>query len=73
MARRKRLRSDITKKGPARAPHRALMYASGLSPAEIERGLLPNDTALVGSMVADICYGNAARYFGFEGLPEPTS
>ena len=40
---------------------------------EIERGLLPNDTALVGSMVADICYGNAARYFGFQGLPEPTS
>ena len=33
MARRNRLRSDVTKRGPARAPHRALMYASGLSKA----------------------------------------
>jgi glucuronate isomerase len=35
---------------------------------EMTRGMLPNDTALVGDMVADICYHNAARYFDF-GLP----
>jgi len=33
---------------------------------EIERGLLPNDVKLVGGMVRDICYNNAANYFGFE-------
>jgi glucuronate isomerase len=32
---------------------------------EIERGLLPNDLALVGGMVSDICYGNAVSYFDF--------
>ena len=37
--------------------------------SDIERGLLPRDLALCGQMIADICYGNAARYFGFEGLP----
>ena len=36
---------------------------------EIERGLLPRDMDLVGGLVRDICYRNAARYFGFEGLP----
>ena len=40
--------------------------------AEMEAGLLPRDIDLVGGMVRDICYDNAARYFGFEGLPEPT-
>ena len=34
---------------------------------EMERGLLPNDEALVGRMVGDICFGNANRYFA---LPE---
>jgi glucuronate isomerase len=34
--------------------------------AEIEQGLLPNDLNLVGSLVADVCYANAARYFGFD-------
>jgi len=34
---------------------------------EIEKGLLPNDEALVGNMVRNICFGNADRYFG---LPE---
>jgi glucuronate isomerase len=34
---------------------------------DIERGLLPNDTDLVGGMVRDICYRNAKRYFGFYG------
>ena len=38
---------------------------------EMARGLLPDDLALCGKMVADISYGNAARYFGFEGLPTP--
>ncbi len=33
---------------------------------EIQQGLLPNDIELIGSMVRDICYNNAARYFGFE-------
>ncbi|MCL2329728.1 MAG: glucuronate isomerase, partial [Phycisphaerae bacterium] len=28
-------------------------------------GLIPNDEELVGNMVADICYHNAADYFGF--------
>ena len=34
--------------------------------AEMEQGLLPDDMELVGAMVGDICYGNAARYFGFD-------
>lgn len=33
---------------------------------EMQQGLLPNDLDLVGSMVADICYHNAAGYFGFD-------
>jgi len=37
--------------------------------SEIERGLLPKDFDLVGEMVRDICYRNAAAYFGFQGLP----
>jgi len=32
---------------------------------EMERGLLPNDAALVGGMVSDICYNNARSFFGF--------
>ena len=38
--------------------------------AEMKAGLLPHDYQLVGKMVADICYHNARRYFGFSGLPE---
>jgi glucuronate isomerase len=34
---------------------------------EIEQGLIPRDINLVGNMVADICYGNARRYFDFWG------
>jgi hypothetical protein len=30
----------------------------------MEKGLVPRDFTLVGSMVADICYGNAREYFG---------
>ncbi|MBD3392052.1 MAG: glucuronate isomerase [Chitinivibrionales bacterium] len=32
---------------------------------DVERGLAPNDLHLVGGIVKDICYANAARYFGF--------
>jgi glucuronate isomerase len=34
---------------------------------EIAQGLLPNDIDLIGRMVRDICYHNAAAYFGFPG------
>jgi glucuronate isomerase len=34
--------------------------------AEMEQGLLPDDVELIGAMVGDICYANAARYFGFD-------
>jgi glucuronate isomerase len=40
---------------------------------EIERGLLPNDEALVGRMVGDICFGNANRYFGLPTLTSSSS
>lgn len=33
---------------------------------DIEKGLIPNDIELVGQMVKDICYQNAAGYFGFD-------
>ncbi|NUQ61400.1 MAG: glucuronate isomerase [Pirellulales bacterium] len=39
---------------------------SNLLGTEIERGLLPRDLDLVGTMVQDICYYNAAGYFGFD-------
>jgi glucuronate isomerase len=32
---------------------------------DMEKGLIPNDKALVGKMVADICFDNANAYFGF--------
>jgi len=32
---------------------------------DMERGLVPDDTELVGGMVRDICHDNAERYFGF--------
>jgi glucuronate isomerase len=35
---------------------------------EMEQGLLPNDFALVGGMVRDVAYNNAARYFQFAGV-----
>ena len=35
---------------------------------DMARGLVPDDVAMVGRMVRDIAYNNAARYFGF-GLP----
>jgi len=33
---------------------------------EMEQGLLPRDMFLVSRLVRDVCYGNAARYFGFD-------
>ena len=33
---------------------------------EMQQGLLPDEPELIGAMVRDICYGNAARYFGFD-------
>jgi glucuronate isomerase len=32
--------------------------------SDIEAGLLPDDDALVGSMVKNICYANAKAYLG---------
>ena len=36
---------------------------------EMDQGLLPSDFDLVGHMVRDICYFNAANYFGFDLPP----
>ena len=33
---------------------------------EMARGLIPDDMELVGGMIRDICYNNAASYFGFD-------
>ena len=33
--------------------------------SEIESGTIPNDIELIGKMVEDICYNNAANYFDF--------
>lgn len=33
---------------------------------DVERGELPNDMALIGNMVKDICFDNAVRYFGID-------
>ena len=38
---------------------------------EVERGELPKDEKLIGSMVVNICYRNAKSYFGFEGGSKP--
>ena len=32
---------------------------------DIQRSLVPDETALVGNVVCDISYGNARRFFGF--------
>ena len=34
--------------------------------ADMAKGLIPNDMGFLGSMVRDICYNNAASYFGFD-------
>jgi glucuronate isomerase len=33
---------------------------------DVERGLLPNDKALLGTLIQDVCFRNARQYFGFE-------
>jgi glucuronate isomerase len=33
---------------------------------EVERGLLPDDRRLLGSLVRDVCFGNVREYFGFD-------
>ena len=35
---------------------------------DIDRGLVPRDMRLVGDMIRDICFRNAVRYFGFDGV-----
>ena len=35
---------------------------------DVERGLLPADYAHLGSVIQDICYDNAARYFAVPGV-----
>jgi glucuronate isomerase len=32
---------------------------------EIEKGLIPNDSKLMGGFIEDICYNNAKKYFEF--------
>jgi glucuronate isomerase len=39
--------------------------------ADMAAGLLPRDFDLVGDLVQDVCFRNAANYFGFD-LPEHT-
>lgn len=36
---------------------------------EMEQGLAPRDFAMIGEIVQDICYRNAAEYFGFPQRP----
>jgi glucuronate isomerase len=31
---------------------------------DVENGEIPDDEALTGGLIRDICYGNASRYFG---------
>ncbi len=33
---------------------------------EMQQGLLPDDIEMIGSLVQDVCYRNAASFFGFE-------
>jgi glucuronate isomerase len=38
---------------------------------EVETGLLPDDERMIGRMISDICFGNAASYLGLElGHPQ---
>jgi glucuronate isomerase len=40
---------------------------------DIEDGAIPNDDALVGPMIRNICYNNAQQYMNFPGLNAPES
>jgi len=33
---------------------------------DVRRGLVPNDMGLLGQLVANVCFGNAREYFGFD-------
>ncbi|GAA3922968.1 glucuronate isomerase [Hymenobacter algoricola] len=37
---------------------------------DVENGELPDDMALLGQIVQNICYGNAKKYFGFGAVPK---
>jgi glucuronate isomerase len=37
--------------------------------SDVEAGLLPDDRDRLGSMIRDICFNNAARYFDFGESP----
>ena len=36
---------------------------------DVARGVIPDDVELLGTLVRDVSYNNAARYFGFD-VPE---
>ena len=36
---------------------------------DVENGEVPDDASLLGSLVENICYANAERYFNFPGVP----
>ena len=36
--------------------------------SDVEAGRLPNEPALLGRLVEDVCFKNARSYFGFEGI-----
>jgi glucuronate isomerase len=40
---------------------------------DVERGELPNDDALIGRMIADICYGNAKHYLRLPAFGESSA
>ena len=35
---------------------------------DVEAGLIPDDKAMLDTLIADICFGNAKRYFNFPGI-----
>lgn len=39
--------------------------------SEVEAGLLPGDDGLIGGMIGDICFHNAARFLGLPAICEP--
>ncbi|MGB1127723.1 MAG: glucuronate isomerase [Opitutales bacterium] len=36
--------------------------------SDVEAGLIPDDKKLLDTLIADICFGNAQRYFNFPGI-----
>jgi glucuronate isomerase len=40
----------------------------GIIGNDVEAGLIPDDAELLDQLVADICFGNAQRYFNFPGV-----